>query len=195
MVIANMFQFDVWTWIIIPLLIFCARIIDVSMGTIRVIFISKGLKKVASILGFFEIIVWLLAISGIMKNLDNWISYVAYGAGFATGTYMGMLIEEKLSIGKVILRIITKKDSHKLVRKIRSRWHATILDGETTKDAKVKLIFMVLKKKEAKEVISLVNKYQPKAFYTIEDVRYAIDRGLPLSKTHKFSHFHFLKRK
>ena len=190
-----MFQFDIWTWIIIPLLIFFARIIDVSMGTIRVIFISKGLKKIASILGFFEVIVWLLAISGIMKNLDNWISYIAYGAGFATGTYAGMLIEEKLSIGKVILRIITKKDPKKLVQEIRSKWHATILDGETSKDTKVKLIFMVLKKKEANEVISLVNKYQPRAFYTVEDVRYAHEDGIPLTRSPKFNLFNFLKKK
>mgnify|MGYP002639470092 FL=1 len=173
-----MFQFDIWTWVVIPLLIFLARIIDVSMGTIRVIFISKGFKKIAPILGFFEVIVWLLAISQVMKNLTNWISYIAYGAGFAAGTYVGMYLEEKISIGKVILRIITKKDSHEMVKKIRSRWHATIIDGETSLNSKVKIIFMVLKKKEVEDVISVVNDYQPKAFYTIEDVRFVLDEGI-----------------
>ncbi len=176
--LTNMFQFDVWTWVIIPILIFLARIIDVSIGTIRVIFISKGFKKIAPILGFFEVIVWLLAISQVMKNLTNWISYIAYGAGFAAGTYVGMYLEERISIGKVILRIITKKDPHEMVEKIRSKWHATIIDGETSLNSKVKIIFMVLKKKEVKEVISVVNDYQPKAFYTIEDVRFVLDKGI-----------------
>ena len=176
--LTNIFQFDVWTWVVIPLLIFLARIVDVSMGTIRVIFISKGFKKIAPILGFFEVIVWLLAISQVMKNLTNWISYIAYGAGFAAGTYVGMYLEEKISIGKVILRIITKKDSHEMVKKIRSRWHATIIDGETSPNSKVKIIFMVLKKKEVEDVISVVNDYQPKAFYTIEDVRFVLDEGI-----------------
>ena len=176
--LTNMFQFDIWTWVVIPLLIFLARIVDVSMGTIRVIFISKGFKKIAPILGFFEVIVWLLAISQVMKNLTNWISYIAYGAGFAAGTYVGMYLEEKISIGKVILRIITKKDSHEMVKKIRSRWHATIIDGETSLNSKVKIIFMVLKKKEVEDVISVVNDYQPKAFYTIEDVRFVLDEGI-----------------
>ncbi len=176
--LTNMFQFDIWTWVVIPLLIFLARIVDVSMGTIRVIFISKGFKKIAPILGFFEVIVWLLAISQVMKNLNNWISYIAYGAGFAAGTYVGMYLEEKISIGKVILRIITKKDSHEMVKKIRSRWHATIIDGETSLNSKVKIIFMVLKKKEVEDVISVVNDYQPKAFYTIEDVRFVLDEGI-----------------
>ena len=176
--LTNIFQFDVWTWVVIPLLIFLARIVDVSMGTIRVIFISKGFKKIAPILGFFEVIVWLLAISQVMKNLTNWISYIAYGAGFAAGTYVGMYLEEKISIGKVILRIITKKDSHEMVKKIRSRWHATIIDGETSLNSKVKIIFMVLKKKEVEDVISVVNDYQPKAFYTIEDVRFVLDEGI-----------------
>ena len=176
--LTNMFQFDIWTWVVIPLLIFLAIIVDVSMGTIRVIFISKGFKKIAPILGFFEVIVWLLAISQVMKNLTNWISYIAYGAGFAAGTYVGMYLEEKISIGKVILRIITKKDSHEMVKKIRSRWHATIIDGETSLNSKVKIIFMVLKKKEVEDVISVVNDYQPKAFYTIEDVRFVLDEGI-----------------
>jgi len=86
-----------WTfqWIILPLLIFLARITDQTIGTLRLIFLSKGYRLIAPLLGFFEVIIWLVAVSQIMKHLDNVMSYVAYGAGFAMGNYIGMTIERK----------------------------------------------------------------------------------------------------
>ena len=87
-----------FAWVVLPLLIFFARICDVTLGTIRVIFISKGFKYIAPCIGFFEVIIWLLAIGQVMNNITNVASYIAYGAGFATGTFVGMAIEEKLSL-------------------------------------------------------------------------------------------------
>ena len=78
-----------FAWVILPLLIFLARVADVSMGTLRIIFVSKGLKYLAPIIGFFEVIIWLLAIRIIMQNLSNFMCYIAYGAGFAMGNYAG----------------------------------------------------------------------------------------------------------
>ena len=95
----SLFDGDTFTYVILPLLIFLARIADVSIGTIRIVMVAKGQKMIAPILGFFEVLIWLLAISKIMQNLDNWVCYVAYGAGFATGNYIGMIIEEKLAMG------------------------------------------------------------------------------------------------
>src|SRR3989344_8289644 len=119
MVVINVIGIDIYSWIILPLLIILARVVDVSMGTIRVIFISKGFKKVSTILGFFEVLVWLAAISQIMQNLTNIYYYFVYAFGFALGTYVGMVIEEKLSIGKCMLRIITRKDAAKLVTELK----------------------------------------------------------------------------
>ena len=104
-----------YTWIILPLLIFAARVIDVSMGTVRVIFISRGFKYLAPIVGFFEILTWLLAIGQIMKNLSNPLCYIAYAGGFAMGNYVGMCIADKLSLGVVLIRIVTRKDALPLV--------------------------------------------------------------------------------
>jgi uncharacterized protein YebE (UPF0316 family) len=86
--------------VIVPILIFFARVTDVTMDTIRIIFIAKGYKFRAAFLGFFEVIIWLLAITQIMQNLTNIFCYLAYGAGFATGNYLGMLIEEKFPVEK-----------------------------------------------------------------------------------------------
>lgn len=104
----------------IPVLIALARITDVSIGTLRIIFVSKGLRLWAPILGFFEVSIWLLAISKVMANLTNPINYIAYAVGFSLGNYIGMFIESRLAIGMVVVRIITKRDSHILVAALRA---------------------------------------------------------------------------
>ncbi|HER42916.1 MAG TPA: hypothetical protein ENO08_00460, partial [Candidatus Eisenbacteria bacterium] len=80
---------ELFKWVVLPLLIILARVIDVTIGTIRIVFVSRGHKVIAPILGFFEVLIWLLAIGQIMRNLSNFMCYIAYGTGFALGTYMG----------------------------------------------------------------------------------------------------------
>lgn len=101
----DFYNSDAFTFIFLPLFIFLARICDVTLDTIRIIFVSKGMRKIAPLIGFFEILIWLMAISKIMQNLDNWACYVAYAGGFATGNYFGMLVEEKLAIGHEMIRV------------------------------------------------------------------------------------------
>ena len=98
---------ELLNYAILPLLIFLARIGDVSIATIRIIFVMSGKKVIAPILGFFESLIWLLANGQIFNNIDNVWSYIAYASGYATGTFVGMYIEEKLAIGRVVVRIIT----------------------------------------------------------------------------------------
>ena len=117
----TLFDSGVFNWIILPLLIFCARILDVSLGTIRISFVSKGLKYLASLIGFVEVIIWLLAIRVIMQNLNNAVCYIAYGAGFAMGTFIGLQIEKKLALGNAIIRIVTQKDATELINSLRSQ--------------------------------------------------------------------------
>ena len=110
-----------FTYILLPLLIFLSRIIDVSLDTLRIVFISKGNKNVAPFLGFFEILIWLVAITRIMQNLDNITCYIAYAGGFATGNYIGLKIEERLAIGIQMIRIITQKSSTPLITELREK--------------------------------------------------------------------------
>lgn len=160
-------------WVIMPLFIFCARIIDVSLGTIRIILVSKGIRGLAAILGFIEVLIWIIAIGQIMQNLTNFLNYLGYAAGFATGTFVGVLIENKLSIGKVVIRIITKKDSTELLEFLLiNNYHLTTMDAEG-RFGNVKIIFLVLQRKEVPQLISIINRFNPNAFYTIEDVRFA----------------------
>ena len=180
---------DSWlfTWVILPLLIFMARIADQSMGTLRVIFISKGYKYLAPVIGFFESIIWLLAVSQIMQHLDNIVCFLAYGAGFGMGNYVGILLEEKLSLGNVIIRVIPRRDSSELIQHLRqTSFGFTILNAEGSKGP-VRVLFLVVRRQQAQELISIINQFNPNAFYTIEDVK-AVKEGV-FSKTPKRSVF------
>lgn len=178
MVILELSGLEVYAWIILPILIFFARVCDVSLGTIRIIFISKGIKYLAPFIGFFEILIWLLAISQIMENLTNVYYYIFYAGGFATGSLVGIIIEEKLSIGTVGVRIITRKDAKELITSLKkSGFGVTAVDAEGSKGL-VKIIFTVVNRQNIQKVISLVKKYNSKAFYSIEDIRY-VSESLP----------------
>jgi uncharacterized protein YebE (UPF0316 family) len=168
---------DSWffTWVLLPGLIFLARILDQTIGTMRLIFLAKGMKHIAPVLGFFEVIIWLLAIGQIMQHLDNWLCYVAYGAGFAMGNFIGITLEEKLSIGTSIIRVILSSESPELISELKSHnFGLTILNAEGAK-GKVKIIFSIIRRKEIAVFINTLHQFHPNAFYTIEDVKEAKD--------------------
>jgi uncharacterized protein YebE (UPF0316 family) len=169
--VISFYNSDVFRWVILPILIFLARMTDVSLGTLRIIFVSHGLKYIAPLVGFVEINIWLLAIGQIMQNLNNLTTSLAYAGGFATGAFVGMLIEEKLSIGNVMVRIICKHDTTELVKALRDANY-----GVTTHDAEgvngpVKIIFAVIRREDLRDVLAHINKIHPHAFYSVEDIR------------------------
>lgn len=172
-------------WIILPLLIFFARICDVSLGTIRVIFITKGVWYLAPLIGFFEVIIWLLAIGQVMNNLTNIASYIAYGGGFAMGTFIGMLIEEKISLGLTSVRIITIEEPSQLVNYLRSQnYGVTTVDGEGA-TGQVKMVFSIIRRQDLSHVIEVIREYHPNAFYSVEDVK-SVSEGVFPKERHRF---------
>lgn len=170
----------VMTWVIIPLLIFFARMADVSIGTLRIVFVSKGLKFIAPLLGFVEILIWLLAMSKIFQNLDVWFYYIAYAGGFAVGNYVGLTIEERLALGHLSLRIITSEPSEELAKKLTKEGYGVTYHEAQGSRGKVDIIYCILKRSDYNLVTRIINNYNPKAFYTIEDVRYANSGVFPL---------------
>ena len=171
------------TYVVLAILIFCARICDVSLGTIRVIFISKGIKYIAPFIGFFEVIIWLLAIGQVMNNLTNVVAYIAYGAGFASGTFIGMLIEEKISLGLTSVRIITKKDPAELIQYLRSHdYGVTSIDGEGA-TGKVKMIYTIIKRQDLSHVVSIIKQFHPNAFYSVDEVKSVSEGVFPERQT------------
>jgi len=160
-----------WSWVLLPLLIFFARIVAQTVGTLRLLFASKGFKCSSSIFGFLEVILWLLAIAQIMKHLYNPLCYIAYGAGFSMGNYIGILVEEKLSIGNLLVRIVPQKNSDELVRSLSDhRFGVTTVDGMGIKGP-VKIIFTIIRREDISRVISLINCHNPHAFYAVEEIK------------------------
>ena len=168
---------EVFKWGILPLLIFLARILDVSLGTMRIVFVSRGLKYLAPITGFFEVIIWLLAIRVIMQNLNNAVCYFAYGAGFAMGTFIGIKIESKMALGTSVVRIITSNDAAELIDFLRSKnYGVTSIDAHGSQ-GNVNIIYMIIKRQSFKEVSEIIQRFNPKAFYTVEDIR-TVSKGI-----------------
>jgi uncharacterized protein YebE (UPF0316 family) len=155
----------------IPLFIFFARILDVSIGTIRIMFVSKGYRGKATFLGFVEVLIWIIIVAQIFTNLDNWLNYVAFAGGFATGNYVGMYIEEKMKMGVQIYRIIVNQENSGLAEELMNRdFRVTVVPGEG-KFGPVKVLFTVAKRKRWQELSEVVNKFAPNAFYSVEDVK------------------------
>jgi uncharacterized protein YebE (UPF0316 family) len=173
----SFFDSDLFSYGLMPLLIFLARICDVSIGTLRIIFVSKGKRNIAPVLGFFEVLIWITAISKIMQNLDNYINYIAYAAGFATGNFVGMIIEEKLAMGIQMIRVFAHERGLDLVKTLNSGGYgATVVEASGARE-KVFLIYTIVKRNELSNVLDVINRFNPKAFYTIEDIK-AVNEGI-----------------
>lgn len=153
------------------LFIFFARIIDVSIGTIRIILISRGYRYLAPFFGFFEVLVWIIAITHVMKNLNNTWSYLVYAGGFAAGNYIGMLLEPVIAIGYQSIRIITSEKIVSLPLILRNQGYgATVVRGWGAR-GEVTIIFTVVPRRRVNSILELVSLFEPNAFVTIEDVK------------------------
>ena len=167
-----MMGFNWFDLVVLPLLIMMARVVDVSLDTVRVILVTKGYRQFAPFIGFFQVLIWIITITRIMANLDNWVTYIGYAGGFAIGTYVGMRLEQKIALGYELVRVVTRADASDMISELRSRNYTVTAVRGTGRDGDVGIIFIILKRKVMKEVIELIKKFNPKAFYTIEDVRF-----------------------
>jgi len=173
--------------LITGLLIFLARIIDVSMGTLRIIFISKGRKIQSTIIGFFEILIWLVAITRIMENLTNPVYYIFYASGFAIGTYVGILIEERLALGFLLVRIITKTNARRLIMELELQGYPVTHTDARRKRQDVHIIYAIIHRKDLEEIIKSIKQFNPKAIYSVEEIKKVSDGALPPIRRNRFN--------
>jgi uncharacterized protein YebE (UPF0316 family) len=184
---------EVFSLVILPILIFIARIADVTMATIRIIFISKGIKLLAPLVGFFEVLIWIIAVSQIMQNVSNVFNYIAYAAGFALGTYVGMYIEDRISLGNLSVRVITKNGDSGMTDILKSAGHKiTVVDAYGT-SGPVKIIYTIVKRKKLRAFVESVKNIDPKAFYSFGDIR-VVKEEPPLPGERGMSTRVYLKR-
>ena len=181
-------QSDIFQWVILPFLIFLARMSDVTLATLRNIFLSKSVKYIVPFLGFIEVLIWLLAISQIMKNLHNPVCFVAYAMGYSMGIFVGIKIEERLALGLQIMRIFTQHDSDKLKQVLADHdFGVTTIDGQGAKGP-VKILLTIVKRKDIALMRELIKEHQPDAFYSIEDIRTVSKGVFPRNGDGKLEH-------
>jgi uncharacterized protein YebE (UPF0316 family) len=150
------------------LFIFFAEMCVVTLCTLRTIFITRGMKTLAPMLGFFEVLTWLFAIGEVMKNLSDFRCSLAFALGFTAGTFLGMLIEQALALGSVIVRTITHKDADALVQELRAaNYGVTRLPGEGA-TGPVQMVFTVVPRAELSMVIAILKRFDPDVFYSVD---------------------------
>jgi len=156
------------------LFIFFARISDVSIGTLRTILLVKGNRKIAAVLGFFEVMIYLIVLGKVVGNLNKPILIIAYCLGYACGNIIGGKIEERLSLGKVTAEIIVKEDYEDIVKVLRDEgFGVTIFEGIGL-EGKSYMLNIILERRQVQKLNKVVKKIKPNAFVTVTDVRSSI---------------------
>ena len=176
-------DFDWYVWVGLPLLIFLARVFDVTLGTLRIIFTSRGMRNLAPVLGFIETFVWIVAVSSLVKHAQNVAAYVGYAGGFAIGTFVGMFLENKLAMGTVTVRAIIKRDPKELIEALyKAGFGVTAVEGQGASGI-VKIIYTTIKRHDLPVVIEVFHQMLPGAFLSVEEVRSTEQGVIPAPKS------------
>lgn len=157
--------------LVLGLIIFVARVTDVTLGTLRTVSIVQGRTKMAFFLGFVEISLWLVVISAVINKITtNPLLGFFYALGFSTGNVVGIMLERRLAFGHLILRIISRKDGRDMAEKIRAvGYGVTIFQGEGMHGPVLEL-YVVCRRKDLSEILPCVIDSDPDAFYTTQPV-------------------------
>ena len=178
-------DFDYYNYVLLPLGIFLARTIDTSLGTLRIVLISRGARKAVRLVGFIEVLLWVIAIGQIIMNLNNWVGYLAWALGFTFGSMIGFKIEDKLAIGKHQLRIITSQPIDAFLEELKKLNQGyTVFDGMGA-NGPVKQVFCILNRQNNAEITKLIKEHIPLSFVSVSDVM-ATDSGVFNTKKREF---------
>lgn len=172
------------------LLVFAARVIDVSMGTLRVIAIVHGLTRTAFTLGLVEISLWLWVISTVVVQVrEKPVLAVFYALGFSTGNALGIVIEKRLAIGHVILRAISVGHGQEMARQLRQAGFAVTTFVGQGHSGPVQELYVVARRRDMERIVAVIQSIEPNVFYSMERAarvsRLWRPGGLPLVPGHK----------
>jgi uncharacterized protein YebE (UPF0316 family) len=166
-----MLDFSALPAYVMPLLIFFLRVSDMSLDTLRVLFVIRSQRILAWVLGFFQSLIWVVAITTVLSNLGNVWNVIGYAAGFATGNVVGMMIEERLAIGYGHLRIISSGQGPAIAQAIRQAGYAATELSGRGRDGTVAVINCSVRRRDIRRVQQQVKDIDPKAFITVQEVR------------------------
>jgi len=157
----------------LPLLVFVAELCVITLSTVRIICLGRGQKVLASAIGFFEVSIWLFAIGQIMQNLSNLGCYLGFACGFTAGNFLGVLVERRLGLGTLVVRIITPQEAGRLVERLRAaHYGVTCIEGEGAAGP-VTVVLTVIPRKELAGVVAIIKEFDPRCFYSVDDLQSA----------------------
>ncbi len=159
--------------------------VDVSLGTLRIIFTARGRRYLAPLLGFVEVFIWIVIVSQITRQASNLLAYLAYAAGFAAGNYVGIWIENRLAIGTLIIRAILPDEgvlATDLAATLHQAGYGVTRVAGTGANGPVQLIYTVIRRKDLAQVSALIRQTHPRAFLTVEELRSVAEGIFPPSK-------------
>jgi uncharacterized protein YebE (UPF0316 family) len=159
------------TPVLIPLLVFGARVIDVSLETLRIILLARGGRFIVPVIAFIEILFWILSLGLVVNGFSNPVYILSYAAGFATGNYAGILLEERLAMGVCVLRVITSEEDHSLIDAIRATGYGVTVVAAEGLHGPCTIFYSVVRRCDLLPITRVVEEMNPCAFCTIEDVR------------------------
>ena len=184
---------QIYQYIVLPLIIFFARICDVSLGTLRIVFVSKGKKKIAPILGFFELFIWIVVISELFKTADSIMCYFAYAGGYAAGNFIGMNIEERIALGSQLIQVFSSKDVTALRKSLQEAGFGTTMVEGDGSAGKTNILYTVINRKTFAKAEKILKDFDPLIFYVIEDVRLVKSGIFPEGRINRPFHRFFLR--
>ena len=150
------------------LIIFSLRLADQSLGTMRSLLVAKNKPIYAALIGLVESAIWIVAISQVIKDIDDPILIAAYAAGFAAGTILGSYIERIVGVGNIVVRVFSPANSPSVAEVLRENGHGvTVIDGEG-KDGPVKIYLCVIPRRKLKSVLKMIVTITPKAYITTD---------------------------
>ncbi len=174
-----MAEFDFISYVLLPALIFIARVADVTVATVKLMFVVNNARKAAATLGFFESLITIVALARIMQDASNLPAYIMYAGGFATGTYVGMWIEEKLAYGNVLVRIISRHIPDELLNYLITNQYRYSMVDANDQGGNTQVLFTVCKRSRLSGFLETLENIAPQTLYTIEGVKKVSDELLP----------------
>lgn len=155
-------------------IIFFAKIIEVSISTVRLVLINKGERVKGAILGFVEILIWLVVVSSVLNNItEDPIKVFIYAAAFSLGNFLGVTIESKIAVGlSSIQAVVNQKDGEVLADTLREQGYGvTIIEGKGIEESIKNLLFIQLKRRKIPEAVKLIKSHNPDAYITVNDIK------------------------
>ncbi|MEG6614858.1 DUF5698 domain-containing protein [Peptococcaceae bacterium 1198_IL3148] len=155
------------------LFIFVARVADMSLDVVRILMLTKDKKLAAALIGFVEVSIFVVALNEVMSGgLDDPLKVIAYAGGFATGNYVGAIVDNYLAVGYLSIQVFPKRDKvGDTINKLRAAGYGVTSVVGAGRGGPRTILFVILKRKDLKKLLDILDQVDPKTFYNVSDAR------------------------